>query len=408
MEYKIGDVYEANTGKSIILDVCKIETKKINKASHLEYKCKCLRHDYKYTLNCTQINNKVGCPICGTKAVLGYNTFYDLRPDLVQYFKNPEESKKIRPRSNKYFTMKCPICGYEKDMAVCNLYAAGFSCDKCSDGISYPNKFMRSLFDQIGIKYEIEKSFSWSGRKSYDQYFPEYNLVVENHGKQHYTNDFMRDDLAIDKLKKNMAELNGLTYLAIDCYKSETEYIKNSVMNSILPKLFGFTEDNIDWQECNKQGLSSKVLQVCEDWNRTQDYDYVAQKYKLAIPTIRSYIQRGIEIGLCNTEYYCDISERISVCSQEAQAKPIYSITDDIYFFSSHTAEEYYKKQGLVYQAGSILRAAREEKEYKGKCFEIITKQEFNEYFLDSNKITIGKLFNEKYFNLQNHKLKSA
>ena len=166
--------------------------------------------------------------------------------------------------------------------------------------------------------------------------------------------------------------------------------------------------EDIDWQECNKQGLSSKVLQVCEDWNRTQDYDYVAQKYKLAIPTIRSYIQHGIEIGLCNTEYYCDISERISVCSQEAQAKPVYSITDDIYFFSSHTAEEYYKKQGLVYQAGSILRAAREEKEYKGRRFEIITKQEFNEYFLDSNKITIGKLFNEKYFNLQNHKLKSA
>lgn len=65
-----------------------------------------------------------------------------------------------------------------------------------------------------------KKKFLWAGQKRYDFFLPDFNLVIEYMGKQHYIDQpfFQRtleEQQNIDKWKKQKALENGLDYLEI-------------------------------------------------------------------------------------------------------------------------------------------------------------------------------------------------
>lgn len=77
-------------------------------------------------------------------------------------------------------------------------------------------------------------------------------------------------------------------------------YIKNSIMSSNLPKLLNFTEDQIDWDKCNKFATSSRVYEACNYWNSgIKSYKEISSIMKMHNSTIRRYIKRGKELGIC-------------------------------------------------------------------------------------------------------------
>ena len=100
----------------------------------------------------------------------------------------------------------------------------------------------------------------------------------------------------------NLALSNGIAkdhYIILDCSKSETNYIKNSIMSSNLPKLLDFTEDQIDWNECNRFATSSRIYEACNYWNSgTKDCDDIASIMKMHKATIRKYIKKGKELDI--------------------------------------------------------------------------------------------------------------
>jgi hypothetical protein len=130
----------------------------------------------------------------------------------------------------------CDKCGHENSKWVYQMAYQGFSCEQCSDGISYPEKFFASLLNQIGIEYEKQKVFEWSkevtsdwkslcGFKKYDFYISSFDCIIEVHGIQHHEESFKRikgarsliEEQENDRLKKELAINNKIKhYIVID------------------------------------------------------------------------------------------------------------------------------------------------------------------------------------------------
>jgi predicted RNA-binding Zn-ribbon protein involved in translation (DUF1610 family) len=211
-----------------------------------------------------------GCAVCSRIAIGPAPTYVNsiFASNYKNYFSvymTEEQMKLYMPKSERKILVTCPQCGHVKKIAICDLLRNGLGCPKCSDGVSYPNKFGRNFIEQLNVKNIIyEYRPKWlvvnDNQCSYDIYF-EYNdtkYIIEmdgglGHGNFTYKRidgndiDGLRRDLAKDKL----AQANGITVIRIDCKKSDSNYIKDNIMNSPLPSILNFSESDIDWAKCD-------------------------------------------------------------------------------------------------------------------------------------------------------------
>ena len=117
-------------------------------------------------------------------------------------------------------------------------------CPVCNE--SHGEKFIRKYLDRHNIKYISQKRFKDLKDKtylSYDFYLPNYNMLIEYQGIQHYESINFRgngkySNLASqklhDKLKREYAKDNGYKLLCIpytfDTYKDIENYINNELL----------------------------------------------------------------------------------------------------------------------------------------------------------------------------------
>lgn len=268
------------------------------------------------------------CPTCtGKRIVVGINDIGTVRPDIADLFLNYEDRFKYTTCSGKRTYFKCPNCGNIIDSAINNVVHFGLSCKKCGDGISYPNKFTYNFVEQVSklcdtrFDFRPEKIFDWSknyqhknkklcGDKIYDMYICDYDIIIENQGDYHYNQDglnkigsrTLEEVQENDRIKMELALKNGIKedhYVVLDCSKSDMNYIKDSIMSSNLPQLLHFTEEQIDWNECNRFASSSRVYEACSYWNNNvRSYTEIASIMKMDRHTIKKYITRGKELGI--------------------------------------------------------------------------------------------------------------
>ena len=164
------------------------------------------------------------------------NLISTLYPQLVKYFVNKSDAEKYSIGSKVKVLMKCPDCGYEKEMPVYRLLSSGLCCNRCSDGISYPEKFVSSILGQLLTKYfqiQLSKTtLKWCEKYKYDNYIDKINCIIEVHGIQHYDKTrywkmSLEETQENDRIKKQLAKENGINnYIIIDCRYSELEWIK--------------------------------------------------------------------------------------------------------------------------------------------------------------------------------------
>ena len=199
---------------------------------------------------------------------------------------------------------QCKLCGYQWDLAPHSLKHI-LGCPLCGDGISYPNKFMYALLKQININFIPEYFADWSNQKRYDIYIPSINCIIENHGRQHYEECFffnhsLEEEQKNDMYKQQLAIANGVVnYVALDCRKSTTEWIKESVMNSKLPLLLNFSDGDISWNKCETFATCSLIKKTADYWNSGQSIKNIAIILNLHVDTIRRYLQRASINGWC-------------------------------------------------------------------------------------------------------------
>ena len=278
----------------------------INSITPLKLRCEIHNCEWEQTL--TNFQKNPICPLCNidtSRLVPGVNDVYSLRPDLLKYFKNKEDAKKLRPYSKEKVKLKCPDCGYEKEICMCTLSEYGFSCPVCKDGVSYPNKVLRSLLSLLNVEYELEKNFSWSKSYKYDGYIKikRDNILVEMDGEYHSKEClYFKSNSQVkerDEEKEKLAKENGFILIRIDCSKSDFAFIKDNILKSGLSKFADLTK--IDWKECAQKAESSLVKEVCEYYNNhfNMSLKDMAKELRLDRNTFSKYLRRGYEAGFC-------------------------------------------------------------------------------------------------------------
>lgn len=270
---------------------------------------RCKIDGYEWNAYPTHILSGHGCPVCVNKVIIvGVNDLATVRPDLIDYFEDKDEAKIHTIGCGCRANLVCPCCGYKKNMLIHHLVATGFACPVCGDGVSYPNKFCRALLSQIdNLHARHEYQPNWAKPYFYDSYF-EWNgnkYILEADGMQHFTdNNFGRITLDevkhIDNIKNELAINHGITVIRIDCRKSELNYIKTNILNSVLSKIFDLS--NIDWLMCERNARTSLLTQVCNFYNTSNNKQikYITEQLNLSAVTVRRYLNRGTNIGVCN------------------------------------------------------------------------------------------------------------
>ena len=286
-------------------------------------KCYCNKCGGEYVQNkYNAINSHSGCPYCaGIKVSENINSISAVCPDLVKYFIDKEFPKTHTISSNVKTKLKCPNCGYEKIATPLSMKGK-FYCPQCSDGVSYPNKFLREVLKQLNVDNTIEYQPEWGKPYFYDNYF-ELNgqkYIIEIDGAYHYEgarNDAMfkkinSDTSKRDNIKNKLALEHNIILIRIDAQKSDPDYIKDKILTSEMSNLFDLSQ--IDWDLCNKNSLLSKVIEACNLLNEGFSINDIAKKLQVSSCTIRNYLKKGHKLNLCsynNKEYALAYDSRV-------------------------------------------------------------------------------------------------
>lgn len=310
----IGDIIKDHVGHHdrnlLITDRKYLEGKQYNKKQRKFYQYKCLTCGYDCTMDNYWVpehllkNNGNGCGCCAmTKIIKGLNDISTTFPEAMDYIDNPEFAYTHGKTSPHKTMMTCPTCGFKKMMSPDHLYYQSFGCPRCSDGFSYPEKFFFNILEQCHIKFKYQLTYSdfeWCGKNRYDFYLPDYNCIVEVHGKQHYEPVWKgyEEQVEIDKKKKELALNNGvLTYIELDCRYSNKDHIKHSIINSILP----FDITSIDYEKADIVAQSNKLIEACKLYKEFPDMyiQEIGDRLNVSKSTIVHYLQKGRKLGFC-------------------------------------------------------------------------------------------------------------
>ena len=265
------------------------------------------------------LRKKSGCGCCsGRTVVKGINDIATIYPHLVKYFVNIEDAYIHTFGSGDKILMKCPNCGFEKELTISNLYYQGFSCQQCSDGVSYPEKVMYNLLKQLNMDFVTQynkTNTKWCGKYRYDFYFKLNNeeYIIETHGLQHYEENTnfkmpLKEVKENDKDKKELAIKNGIkpqNYIVVDCRYSDLNFIKNNILHSRLNEIFNL--NNINWIKIGQDSEKSLVKEVCDYWHLHNEINNeglttkdLSIEFKLYRTTIIRYLKKGVKLNWCN------------------------------------------------------------------------------------------------------------
>lgn len=259
-----------------------------------------------------------GCPYCShNKVLVGFNDLWTVRPDVASLLVDKDIGYTLFEFSNSKHDFRCPHCNTiieNKSIDKVSMY--GLRCPVCSDGVSYPEKIVSNMLEQLKVQYCHNSAFQWSNNKRYDFYIESSSLIIECHGEQHYSNktkwkNDVDKQIDNDKYKMNMAFENGINhYIQLDCRKSDCEYIKQSILSSELNSIFNLSA--IDWEKCNLNSLSSKVVEAANLWNSgIRNATEISKILGVHHDTVVSHLKRMTKHGLC--DYDAKEQKRLSI-----------------------------------------------------------------------------------------------
>lgn len=289
---------------------------------HKPIKCRCIKCMHTWETYPSSIFKESGvfCLACAGKVVNNYdkrNSLYYTHPELVIHFVNIQDAfehvfNKGQREKNK-FLCRCRDCGTFQEKTKGALFY-GFNCSFCGDGVSYPNKIIFKLIDELIKKYDItdvEREFSpeWADGKRYDLKFcyADNGYIVEMDGAFHYMHNklsgiTLEESIEIDNAKTKKAHDNGYTLIRINCnYKNSFErfeHIKGNIEKSEISRLFDLND--VDWKAIDLYGLGSVFVSVCDEVNYKEDtsIELLMDKFLISEGAVRNYIKRGKEMGI--------------------------------------------------------------------------------------------------------------
>lgn len=378
--YEVGDIVNG----SVILEQLHIKKRDSDSYKAKYYKCKCLVDGYEYVVKETELKRGSKCPVCSGKRVfVGYNDLATTNPDIVKFLSDKDDGYRYTRGSSKRIQVICPICGYKKYMKIEDLvYNGGLSCPRCSDGLSYPNKFAFNVFEQLNEQYEeyqSEYSPDWLGQMRYDNYIvlkDGSEIIVEMDGGFHQ-NEYGKRAAKTDVIKDTLAEQHGIKIIRVDCFYNRIterfEVVKNGLVN-VLKEYFDLSY--VDWDYANEVGISNRLVEAVNYYKEHpfMTNQQIADHFRINVVTVRHYLTVGEKLGLCT--YIRHDPNRWKTSIPLALYDSNYNLID--VFISARHMEEVMADKG--FRRGSIAECAKIGRPYKGYVIEQITWEEFEQY----------------------------
>jgi len=325
-KYNVGDKIE-DRRKLLIIDM-------ENRKDRRWYKYQCIIcKNIDWIREDALIEQTQGCNSCsGHKVIFGFNDIPTTAPFMVKYFQYGYDEAKLYTYTgsgnpnNKTGLIKpiCPDCKRirNKSIRIYDIYRNNSIGCSCSDSISFPEKTMFNILEQLKLDFQTQlnkSKFQWCDKYKYDFYF-EYNneqYVCEVHGIQHYEQTNRKNSRTLDeeqendRVKKQLALANGIkeeNYIVVDCRYSELEFIKNNkdgILNSKLNELFDLRM--VNWLKCEEFALSNRLKEACDLWNSgIHSSTKIGTRMKIHGATIIRYLKTGRKVNFC--DYSKDIS----------------------------------------------------------------------------------------------------
>ena len=332
---EMGQIFKDNNRDLVILDrehrsrVASVNKKgKVYFKNEKWYKYRCEKCSYEGWIeeNCL-ITRRQSCSCCsGRTAVLGINTIWDLNRDWVEKFGiSEEDAKKYTRGSRELIKVKCPDCGKEKTIEIADIFRQKSIECVCGDGFSEGHKYMHELLNQLNINFIDNYKPKWCNY--YNEYkkknsYGEYDFIIEDmkliievdggfHRKDNEMNGQTKEESEyIDNMKDELAKENGYKVIRIPYGDGD---FKGNILNSELSYIFDLS--NIDWLKCEEFSLSSLIKKVCDYWNNKDEQETtvdVSKIFRLNRTTVRSYLKRGIKLGLCEYDLNKEYNKRLS------------------------------------------------------------------------------------------------
>jgi hypothetical protein len=244
----------------------------------------------------------------------GHTEYVDeVYPEIAKYFVHPEEAH-VGLQSAKESEVICDCCGrtyIDKIARITRRHKT--TCCFCRDGISYPEKFMCNVLDQLDIEFELHYHSEWTKNYNYDFAF-DYNdskYIIEmdgglGHGHVGFKNADVTKSIEVDKEKDNLAFVNGYKIIRIDCYYKNNldaryEYIKNNVIIG-LSNIFDLSK--VDFDKCNEYALGSLFNKVIDFYKNESKYlNDICKNFHLKKSCVHIYLKHAMKIGLIPFEY---------------------------------------------------------------------------------------------------------
>ena len=380
----------------------------IQKSKYYKYKClNCGNEDWIYEYSLGE-HMHCGCNACCVpprKIVVGVNDITTTAVWMVKYFPDgANEAKRYTKYSKEKVDFICPDCGKIHNRSIKDVCSAKTLSCICNDTISYPNKYMYNLLEQLKLDFQCEKSFDWSDKKRYDFYF-EYNgnpIIVEMNGAQHYVHPISNNGRTLDEEKSNdiykekLAYENGIKhYYSIDCSKSNGEYIKDSIICSNLLSVLHISAEHIDWDKIDEMATSNftKIICIYKRDNPNLALTDIATHFRISAKSVLEKVKLGKKFGWC--DYDVKESRQIKESQKRVEhgSKPVYCTTNDMYYRSSSDAEKEMSTKSKRFFARQIRKSIQRGQNYLGHKFTYITREEFNYAKEHYPNKTIGAMF---------------
>lgn len=318
--------------------------------------CECLICGHKWNPYVQNLLEGCGCPECAKRssgmAVRGVNDLWTTHPHIAKMLKNPDDGYLYTYGSKKSSTFICPDCGYEYNARFNSMTIDMKKCPRCSDGISYPEKFMRDILEQLKINYISQYSPQWAGKMMYDFYFQfnDVDYILEMDGSFHYEDNEAANMVTIknDEIKNQLSLEHNITLIRIDYnyidIRNRFEYIKQSILNSDVANVLDLSL--VDFNHCDMVAQNSLVIKAGQLWDSgIHSLSEISKILHVNTNTVRRYLKSTEEYGIstfCDYDYNLLVKEIGYKIAGIKGSKPIRCITTgEIYPQQSHAISLY-------------------------------------------------------------------
>lgn len=425
-KHNVGDIISNKNSSIEILKQIRInKTKTIrgNKKTISEkgYLVKCVKDGYEFEIFEYEISSGYGCPVCTNRKVIkGINDIATTRPEIAKLFLHHEEAYTLSYSSGKKVQIKCPRCGAIKWDTPNHINHFGFSCPNCSDGISYPNKFMAKLLQELHIDFEREVIFDWCKYPcyvdknlldygSYDFVIRDHNLIIEmdggiGHGNMTIVSDTeKRRNLSLDetiyrdKNKNILAQQNGYKIIRIDCFykdiKDRFDLIVDNIKRSELSYIFDMSK--IDYDNINQYCINnSYIIDASELWNQGMTTREISIQLKISKGTISDYLQIAAKQNLCDYDINKSIARSYKHSNKRSPYMVKYDNRKEVFSSMTELLNYYANNYNIKLVDYTIRQKVIDGTTYYDREFIKLSQKEFNDY-KNSNLVdlVVGEAF---------------